>query len=631
MTDLENFVIVVCIEIRSASMCGVIGVIQKGGSFSKLDRFDSLMKHRGPDSTGYFESHSKKAKLRFYRLAIIDLDSGEQPSYNQEKNIISVFNGEIYNYKELREELSSLGFQFKTRGDAEVIPFLYEYYGLKFIDKLEGMFSILIWDERRGEFYAFRDRFGIKPLHYVENDDYYLFSSEVKPLKEALGRLEIDSQAVEEYFSYGFTLSRSLFKGLKKVQNSHYIKIDQQGKLHEFRYWDLKQEGQSWSHEGLIESFDQGLKLHLRSDVKVGMFLSGGYDSGLIAARLSEMDQKVTAYTVKFKEAPLDESQVAAKIAKNLGIEHKIFEVTFDDLFGFTPQILWHCDEPLADSGIFPNYYLSKMARGEDCKVILVGTGGDEVFAGYGYHVRSALENKVKPFEKALLPLLKYLPLPQGTKRKLMRTCSYQLDPIGHYLGHTQVFHDLRFLKQYGLETKKGQLLKRFEGDGQTARLYADLNSYIPENLMVLFDRATMAHSMEGRVPFLHHPFVEYAFNIKEAARTPQGRRKGLMKDVIQNYLPKEVFELPKMGFNSPVREWSSQKHIKSKIEGVLRSERFLERPCFDSNILRKTNIEKLNFHQLWTLFQFELFLRVHYDHNYELDKLPSVEELLRS
>lgn len=614
-------------------MCGFLAIYNKDSLSENIEHIKPLLAHRGPDKQSEYRDLNKKVDLYFFRLSIIDLETGGQPIISKNQEVVAVFNGEIYNYLELREELMADGYEFITQGDAEVITPLYEKYGDKFVSKLEGMFTISLWDSEKEELHIYRDRFGIKQLYYTETENKLYFSSEVKPLLALPGvSRSVSEQGVFEYLSFGYTLGEiSFFKDIKKVPQATHLIVKNGKIVKEERYWDFSQELKLSSKDELLNSLDESIKLHLRSDVKVGAFLSGGLDSGMLVARASKQYSGLSTYTLKFSEAVVDESVVAEEIAKKYKTKHKTFTAKYDDLLAELPKAVWACDEPLADSGILANFLISSLAAKDNCKVVISGAGGDELFGGYSYHVRSEFEKKFKGFEWACRLMGNLLPGSMG--RKWYRTGSYDSDPGSHYLLHTKVFHEPEKLStnfdQFS-DSNKSKWLKKFRGEHQTARLYADLHTYIPDNLMVHFDRATMTRSIEGRVPFLHHPLVERALNVPSAQRNPNGSRKQLLKDIARDHLPESVFNLPKIGFNSPVSAWMNGP-VGQDMLRVIRSDSFINRDFWKGGEIKKIVHSNLPFHQVWSLFQLEMFCRVHIDNESNVSQSNlSYEEFVR-
>lgn len=610
-------------------MCGFIGIVRKNSSALRRadDSFRGLLNKRGPDDFKIFHSPCGRVDFYFYRLSIIDLEMSSQPVSSATGKTTAVFNGEIYNYLELRQHLESKGVKFKSTGDSEVIPNLYELYGENFVQKLRGMFTIMLYDGDKVVIY--RDRLGIKPLYYHETESEIIFASEVKPLLKLMNdkKKEISKESLEDYLNYGYVLSpHNIFKNIKTVAPAEKLAI-KNGKIHTEQYWKisnirpnfLKQED---AIKIVEQKIDEVVKLHLQADVPVGIFLSGGFDSGIIAARASTMTSSLKAYTLRFVDKKIDESKIAADIAKKYHLTHEIYDVTSDDLLNELAASIWQSEAPLADSGMMANLFISRKVRAEGIKVALCGAGGDEIFAGYTYHVRDTLEKKITRLRRLVHAGSSLFP--GELSGKLKRAASFDLDPVFHYIGKTRVFNN--FDRYKWDEDLKVKYFKEFQHDPSTARLTADLQSYVPDNLMLLIDRATMAYSVEGRVPFLDHEIVELMISLPSEVRTLNGDRKGMLKEIGKKILPSSMYSLPKMGFNSPVNEWMNGK-LGELVSFALSPQRIKNREYFEILEERKINLAALNFHQKWTLLQLELFYRMFLDKN-SFDKVPSIEEL---
>jgi asparagine synthase (glutamine-hydrolysing) len=605
-------------------MCGFIAIYYKNEIFGQKvtnthDEMRSLLHHRGPDEFKTFTSSNGRLDLFFYRLSIIDLDHGSQPISSSDGTIISVFNGEIYNFKELREELASEGVTLKTQGDAEVIPNLFALHGPNFVNKLRGMFTIVLWDGEK--VHVYRDRFGIKPLYQAEDDEKVIFSSEVKPLVSLTSiNKTISIKALADYLRYGYVLGpHNIFSDVKSIAPASYLCLDGK-RTTENLFYDIATDKVSATNERdalkqLEDKIFETVSCHLTADVPVGIFLSGGLDSGLIAAMASQVNPSIKTLTLKFEGAPVDESTVAHDIAKHCGLDHEVISVTSDDLLKVMVESIWRMESPLADSGALANFLISKHAKNRGLKVVLCGAGGDELFAGYTYHVKSKLEEKLYPF-RYLAPLMMPF-VGKERRRKLKRSLSFDKDPLFHYLDKTRVFFDVSIFSDSLVdEDLKSYWFKNTKASHKLKRLYSDLHTYIPSNLMLLLDRATMSSSIEGRVPFLDHELADLAFTFNDDIRTPGGERKGLLKKLARKHLPSSVFELPKIGFNSPVEAWMNGP-LADKVDLILRSERFLNRSFWERTKIEKIISEPLNFHQKWTLFQLELFCLIHVDQEF--------------
>lgn len=602
-------------------MCGYIAICGDDVSNVILEKYDSTLIHRGPDDQRGYISQSRRCAMRFFRLSIIDLETGAQPVTNLDGSIVSMFNGEIYNYMELRQELIQDGIEFKSKGDSEVIPFLFEKYGKNFVSKLRGMFSIVLWDERDESLWVFRDRFGIKPLYWSRHNGNYIFSSEAKPILKMRANRELSPDAVIDFLSFGYVIGeKTIFEGVFKLPPAHLACI-KKSEISIERYWKINtSENIKTSKEQVLKEFDETIALHLRSDVKCGAFLSGGYDSGLIVARASTQLKRLGTYTLDFCESNHREAHLAEMVAKKYDTDHHTYKVSHNELLGILPEVFWFSDEPIADSGILSSYYVTKMAKNDGCKVVLAGVGGDELFAGYEYHVPTKREIKSRLLHPIIRFIGKFCKGEFGVK--LFREAAYFTHPERHLTYKTAIFPNLQ-----RVSCSKKVMFNGLDCGPIKKRLCVDLNTYVPDNLMVLLDRSTMALSVEGRVPFLDHVFAEKVLSVPEDILVPNLERKGFMKSMLQGILPSEAFSMPKKGFNSPVKSWMSGP-VGDDIMTVMRSSRFKQRSIYQP-LFEKYKVEDMNYHQLWTLFSFEVFCRIHVDQLWENPKDINFKELV--
>ena len=607
-------------------MCGFISLIKKNNINNfDLQITDPYLRHRGPDGSYNFED--QHVSMRFHRLAIIDIAGGQQPF--KRGSIVTMFNGEIYNYRELRQHLAQLGYNLTNQSDSEVIPFLYMHYGHRFVEKLEGMFAIFLYDIEKGTFFIYRDHLGIKPLYITETKDFIAVASEIKPLLSLPGvSREINQSGLEDYLSFGFCLeTNNFFKDVKKIPKASVLTIDQNKKQSIETYWHLQvEQTKSFTTEEVLSEFDRSVKLHLQSDVKLCAFLSGGFDSSLIVARAAKM-QKLTTYTIDFVDAQDRESQVAQDVANKFNTDHHEIKVNSKDLLEYLPEIIWAQDDPLSDTGTLPNYFISKIARNDGCKVALAGTGGDEIFGGYNYYFPN---NK----EKYALPLspLFYLygkMFPNNLGQKVGRIGSAYIDQKSHYLGHTQTFNSLKFIdSNLSVSNKRAQSFKNQNASSTTKKMFADIQTYLPDNLLSLQDRMTMINGIEGRVPFLNWKFVSMVYSMKEDMKFKNNEKKYFLKNMSKGILPESVFKMKKIGFCSPVHTWLQTEgfNLASK---VLKSESFLNRSFVDKNKFKNYDLKKLNNHQIWNLFNLELFCQLHLDEKSQPQSKIKLKEMI--
>ncbi len=630
-------------EIEVEIMCGFVGVYDKSG-IGKYD-MNSLVKliyHRGPDEQRIVDTQD--TVIGFARLAIIDIEGGSQPMKSKDGLITIALNGEIYNYIELREELSSQGVRFLTESDTEVLLQMYIRYGLGMLTKLQGMYGIAIIDKKIDSIFLIRDRVGIKPLYYTcVSNNKIGFSSEVKPLlRLPFVSKEIRKESVAEFLQCEYVQApNTIFNDIKKIKPGYYISISESG-LKEVKYWDcnsIKTDNSltiDSAKEMVKKELRKSLELHLRSDVPLGFFLSGGIDSGLLVAMASEHVDNVDTYTLRFENGDFDETGLAEAVANKYGTNHHCYTVKADDFERLLPQMLWYFDEPLADSGILPNYMLNELVNKDGTKVIISGAGGDELFAGYTYYFQNAIEKKVNSYPVIASLVSKSLRyINRDLSDKIYRSLLYKADPLKHMLYCEQAILEEDILKLTGIRPEgmklKWEYGKSFQEEGLNGLLYTDFKTYLADDLLLLSDRTCMAYSIEGRVPFLHHPLIELSFSIPEDIKAPYGERKWLLKEIAKEYLPKEIFEAPKMGFCSPIQTWANNGFSEFAYK-ILNSARTINRDIwnkkeFSRYVAEKSNYSK-HFNRIFLLLILELFFRVHIDGDYNSKEDIRIEKI---
>lgn len=592
-----------------------------------------LIQHRGPDSQQVFGVGNEDGILAFVRLSIIDLEGGTQPIYNEDRSVAVILNGEIYNYRELTEQLILNGHQFYTNSDTEVLVHLYEEYGIEMLSQLRGMFAFALWDEKKCRLYLVRDRLGIKPLYYALDGKTIGFASEIKPmLRFPFVSKNISEKALENFLNYGYIVAPdTIFQDIYKLEPGHYLAVESD-KIIDEKYWDCSknctvEDGSEGIEQKVIELLEESVKLHMRSDVPVGVFLSGGIDSGLIAAMAAKTAEQIATYTIRFDGAAFDESEMAAKVAERYKTKHHCYTVSSEQIKELFPKMMWAFDEPLGDSGILPNYIINELVAKDGIKVVLTGAGGDELFAGYSYYLESDREQKLSKYAW-LIKKIAY-----GVKgvnpelsRKLIRTVSYKNDRYLHYIGHKTVWGDGALKRLLNISVKEPsyttrRFFERYNGDDLNKCLYTDMKSYLCDDLLCLADRASMIHSVEGRVPFLDHKLVEYAMDIPGSVKLLNGDRKGLIKKAAEHFLPEELIHLPKQGFNAPINTWSNGEFGNLMIH-VLKSERCQSRFYWNRNelncYLKKKSVLGKDFHKTYLLFTLEMYMRIHVDNDFK-------------
>ncbi len=615
-------------------MCGFAGVYDREGTKDyDIEAAVQRIRHRGPDEKK-IENIEGNFQIGFVRLSIIDITGGSQPMHSQDGRIIVMCNGEIYNYKELREELQSKGYIFHSSSDTEVLLRMYEIYGIDMLPMLQGMFAVAIIDRNRDRTYLIRDRIGIKPLYYcMQKRGLCGFGSEIKPLLSyPFVTKSIDREAMAEFLSYEYIQApKTIFKDIRQVMPGHYICL-KGNDFEEKEYWDCNEADVKTSmpvsevREGVLGLLKKSVELHLRSDVPVGIFLSGGIDSGLLAALASECKPNLDTYTLRFEGAEFDESGLAQLVADRYHTNHHCHTVKADDFERFLPEMAWHFDQPLGDSGILPNYILNSLIRKDGTKVILSGAGGDELFGGYTYYFQNQKEKYITAFPHAAAILSKLSKkINPDFAKKINRALSYTKEPF-EYMLLRKTIQDREFLSRltgYDIETEgiKRAYYEKCKNDDLNKLLYVDIKTYLADDLLLLSDRSCMAHSVEGRVPFLHHPLVEYAMGIPQEVKAPNGQRKWLLKEIAKDYLPKEVIEAPKRGFCSPVQRWKKL-GLGQYAYRILNEEKCLNREVWNTENFRRFVSDKKNYEihflKIYLFLILELYFRVHVDNGFE-------------
>jgi len=555
-------------------MCGLTGLFLPTGVQAqtlKLDPMLDIMRHRGPDGDGRYASPDHRFQAGFRRLSIIDLNNSNQPIISTDKNRVLLGNGEIYNYKELRNTPETLKYAYKTRGDMEVILPLYDRYGEDFVEHLNGMFALAIYHADRHQLTLVRDRLGIKPLYWAKTPSGgIIFASEIKSiLASGLITPSIFEPAVAQYLAHGYVPApMTLFQGIHKLQPGHRLNVNATGDITTQRYWQARPSTKPFTavqdqHHHLLDLLKDSLNLRLRSDVPLGVLLSGGIDSGLLVAlAASIIDKPLQTYTVRFDGATYDESSLAQQVADRYGTDHHLIDLPVSGVGADLVDMAWHMEEPLNDAALLPNFMIER-ALGQDVRVALNGTGGDELFAGYGRYFKRPVEHRytqlprwlrgsvLEPMINALSPMRAW---------QLARAEKFDLNRGAYIFDHTTYFPKAimdQLQSPFSLPSSAhAQAFKNFQGDPQTGGLIADIETYLTEDLLLLLDRSSMAASVEGRVPFLDHRLVEASLAVPPHHRTPGNQQKGLLKKLAADYLPDDILAAPKQGFASPVPSW---------------------------------------------------------------------------
>jgi asparagine synthase (glutamine-hydrolysing) len=633
-------------------MCGICGIIPTDQSekpdVALIERMVGRMCHRGPDHQGF---HVKEGVgLGHGRLSIIDLQGGHQPIFNETGDIAITFNGEIYNFPELRSELESRGHHFATQTDTEAIVHLYEDLGERCVERLRGMFAFAIYDGRSHRLFAARDRLGKKPFYYAARPSGIAFASELKALltHPEISR-EPDTLALDDFLTFQYVPApRTIFRGIEKLQAAHAL-LYENGRVRTWRYWEpsyLPKRRLSADEAGreALETIDDAVRCRLISDVPLGCFLSGGIDSSIVVAMMRRhVTGPLRTFSIGFREIGFDELPYARAIARHFETQHEEFVVEMNAV-GVLPRLVWHYDEPFADSSALPAFILSELTR-RHVTVALNGDGGDESFAGYqryadcGFAVFDSWRRIPVALRRWLIrPTadLLHTALPRSGRLELLdyvnRASLFGDDP--RYCEAMRIFRQDQKRRLY-----RRELAAEIEAAGQsdpmarTLRLMAqlgerahridrmafgDLGGYLPDCLNVKVDRATMAHSLEGRSPFLDHHVVEFAARLPAELRMLGGVPKGLLRKYAAPLFPPGHLDRPKKGFTLPVREWFRD-GLSRLANELLLSRRLAERHLFDQNYIRlmldqHRRKTQNHHHRLWALMCFELWCRTFLD-----------------
>jgi asparagine synthase (glutamine-hydrolysing) len=599
--------------------------------------------HRGPDARGVWSDG--RCALGHRRLSIIDLsEAGRQPMSNARGDIQITFNGEIYNFQELRRELEGLGHCFRTRTDTEVIIYAYEQWGSGCLARLRGMFAFGIWDRRRRRIFLARDRVGKKPLFYAQFGGHFLFASEMQGLL-AYGRIprESDPRAIDAYLSYGYVPApMAAFKGIYKLPPAHYLTLDL--KLTGFekrieRYWSLDYEpklriGEDEACEVLREKMTEAVRLRMISDVPLGAFLSGGVDSSVVVGLMARLSgAKVKTFSIGFNESAYDETAHARRIAGRWETDHHEFIVEPDAL-SILPKLVRHYGEPYADSSAIPTFYVAQMTR-RHVTVALNGDGGDESFAGYERYLANYLAERMRSVPGAAMAarvLSRVIPDsidPKSRARRARRFLAVASQPMAErYPRWLKTFQDEAKPRLYSPEFSSllnghgGSLNAPFDRSSPThppthpidAAMAIDVASYLPYDLLAKVDITSMANGLEARSPFLDHEVMEFAARLPVEIKFRGGRLKSLLKRAFADLLPPENVNRRKMGFGVPVGQWF-RGPLSDLLRDALLSRRSLDRGYFLESEVRRLVDEHLgrradhSFH-LWNLLMLELWHR---------------------
>jgi len=625
-------------------MCGIAGFcdFNKKSSRQTLVRMTDVLSNRGPDDFGYsfHETRDVNIGLGHRRLSILDLsERGHQPMVFQSLEI--VYNGEVYNFKEIRKELEECNYTFDSDGDTEVVLKAYHKWGVKAVDKFNGMFAIVIYDRKNDKIICIRDRAGVKPFYYYHNGNILMFSSELKSFHQN-GQFKkiINKDSLALFLQFGYILQpHTIFENTFKLKSAHYLVIDlSNNNIEEIKYWDVidfynKPKLDIYENEAIDETeklLKTAFEYRMVSDVPVGIFLSGGYDSSIVAAILqNKREKKLKTFTIGFEEKSFDESPFAKKVAEYIGTDHTEYFCTPKDAADIIPTLCEIYDEPFGDSSAIPTVLVSKLAK-EQVSVSLSADGGDEIFYGYNKYDHCLKYfnrlNKTPGFIRNFLKFgmdelnPKYIPYFNGTYNYKTR-----YEKIKNMLEVVSINESLKYMSQHFTNFEINKLIKGsieplavnfdnlvYSDNKRDQMLAVDYQTYLSDDILVKVDRATMSAGLEGRDPFLDHNIVEFVSQLPSNIKYKNNDKKWILKKISQRYLPNKLMDRPKMGFGVPITEWFKDE-LKEYFMIYLNEDRLNSEGLFNSReiiILRDEylNGSNNNVQRLWFLLMFEMW-----------------------
>ena len=620
-------------------MCGIVGFNNK--DTKKLDLMLKSIRHRGPDDSGKFEDNH--FSLGHARLSILDLSSyGHQPMIFED--LVMVYNGEVYNFKDIRRELEKNGYSFQSNSDSEVVLKAYHYWGIKAIDKFIGMFAIAIFDRKKHRVILIRDRVGVKPLYYFFDGKKFVFASELKPIMEYKKDLKIDKDALYEFFQFGYISSNlSIFENCYKVPAGHYIVFDiKKLALDIKQYWSILPYFQkpkfTKSEDELVDELEELLidsfKLRMVADVPIGVFLSGGIDSSIVAAILQKHYGSIHTFTIGFKEAKYNEANYAKEVAKYIGSNHTERFLDAKEAKKILDNFVDIYDEPFGDSSGIPTTLISQVAKDAGIKVVLSADGGDEIFCGYerywySYNIGKVIFKLPKSARKSLAYLMEAIGVQNASKLFKIKNFEHKYNQLSEMLKDDS----WQNIYEHLIHNTKNNEIKELLGVVKTideksfnigekehpmqGMMLWDYHRYLPDDILVKVDRATMYSSIEGREPLLDHRIAEFMAQVPFEFKYKNGTSKYLLRKVLERYIPKKLIDRPKMGFGIPMFEWFSG-DLKNLFEIYFKKES-LNHNLLNINYIQKEyqkfkDNKQININKLWFILVFQMWYKKYKD-----------------
>jgi asparagine synthase (glutamine-hydrolysing) len=602
-------------------MCGINGIISKKDNKKKfIKEMNDKIIHRGPNAEGIYTDEFVALGQR--RLSIIDLDGGDQPIYNEDKSILIIYNGEVYNYQELKEEL--INHEFKTKTDTEVLIHAYEEWGYDFVKKLRGMFSLCIYDKNKEQLFIARDQFGIKPLYYYRSDDVFLFGSEIKSfLVHPDFKKELNKEMLGAYLTFSFTPGeRTFFKDVYKLSAGHYMIINVNDMEYNItKYFDLSFSNTNLEFDKVVEEISEtmkdSVKHHLISDVEVGSFLSSGVDSSYLVS-LAKPDK---TYTVGYTNKRYSEIDNARDLCDKLGINNTSSIITKEEYMEAITDVFYHMDEPTTDACSIAVYFLSKLAS-RDVKVVLSGEGADEFFGGYNSYDDHPYTKLPLWIRKMVAGICKVLPKNKYTRYLIRRGKSLEES----YVSINRNYYDdeLDSVLKYKDYLKNKDIVKdtyeEFKNENElNKKLAIDIKYWLTDNILNIVDKMTMAFSIESRVPFTDMEVFNVSRKLNKTYKVRNGMTKAALREAAKKDIPNDSYKKKKLGFPVPIRDWIREDDFYNEIKNTFNSDISLE--LFNNdyilNLLEEhKNGVRDNYRKIWAVYSFLKWYQVFFEDN---------------
>ena len=606
-------------------MCGIAGIVTKRENKKEIiEAMSKRIEHRGPDGEGYF--FDGDVALAHRRLSIIDLSTGNQPMFNEDDTVVTVYNGEIYNYVELRDELVKAGHKFKTKSDTEVLIHGFEEWHTDLPKYLRGMFAFAIYDKKSKELFLARDNFGIKPLYYTVMDGTFMFASEIKAFLDTPDfKKELNEDILQAYLEFSFVpTNETFFKGVYRLDaGSSLLYKDGDIKIDKYFKLDFKDKEQTLAEavESISEVMKDSVNRHLLSDVEVGSFLSSGIDSSYIVS----LAKPAKTYTVGYDIDKYDEISYAKDLTEKLGINNTSKVIKMDEYMEEFPKIMYYLDEPTSDPAAISLYFVAKLAR-RDVKVVLSGEGADEFFGGYNYYreeVDMKFYNKIPYFIRHFIGKIASL-FPEGYGFNFLVRRGEKLE--NSYIGVNRNFSEKMarkvLSKEYnlrGIDVTK-EIYKQFAGYSNIHKMQAiDINYWLMKDILLKADRMTMASSLEGRVPFIDKEVFKVASGLSIDYKVTKENTKVALREAAKEVIPTEAYKKKKLGFPVPIREWMKTTEVSDKIRKMFNKEftsKFFKVDVINELLDEHISGKKDNYRKIWTIYSFLTWYEIFFVNN---------------